>query len=45
MTIIVTFAGGTEVTFLFKDAQPGPRPEDHEAGTRLSLEQLAHRFE
>jgi uncharacterized protein YndB with AHSA1/START domain len=48
MTIIVTFeavAGGTEVTFLCENLPPGLRPEDNEAGTRLSLEQLARRFE
>jgi uncharacterized protein YndB with AHSA1/START domain len=44
MTIVVTFeavAGGTEVTFAFDNLPPGVRPEDNEAGTRLSLEQLA----
>ncbi len=48
MTIEVTFAevpGGTEVTFLCKDLPPGLRAEDNEAGSRLSLEQLASRFE
>jgi uncharacterized protein YndB with AHSA1/START domain len=48
MTIEVTFeaaAGGTEVTFLFTNLPPGVRAEDNEAGTRLSLEQLARRFE
>jgi uncharacterized protein YndB with AHSA1/START domain len=48
MTIVVTFeeiSGGTEVTFVCKDLPPGLRAEDHEAGTRLSLEQLARRFE
>jgi uncharacterized protein YndB with AHSA1/START domain len=48
MTIEVTFqavAGGTEVTFLCKNLPPGLRAEDNEAGTRLSLEQLACRFE
>ena len=47
MTITVTFeevAGGTEVAFLFANLPPGLRPEDNEAGTRLSLEQLARRF-
>jgi uncharacterized protein YndB with AHSA1/START domain len=48
MTIEVTFeeaAGGTDVTFLFTNLPPGVRPEDNEAGTRLSLDQLARRFE
>ena len=48
MTIVVTFeevSGGTEVTFLFKNLPPGLRAEDNEAGSRLSLEQLARRFE
>jgi uncharacterized protein YndB with AHSA1/START domain len=48
MTIVVTFeevSGGTEVTFLCENLPPGLRPEDNEAGTQLSLEQLARRFE
>jgi uncharacterized protein YndB with AHSA1/START domain len=48
MTIDITFApapGGTEVTFTFTNLPPGVRPEDNEAGTRLSLDQLARRFE
>jgi len=48
MTIEVTFAevpGGTEVTFLCMNLPPGLRAEDNEAGSRLSLEQLASRFE
>jgi uncharacterized protein YndB with AHSA1/START domain len=48
MTIVVTFdavPGGTDVTFLFTNLPPGVRAEDNEAGTRLSLEQLARRFE
>ncbi len=48
MTIVVTFEavpGGTEVTFLCRNLPPGLRPEDNEAGSRLSLEQLARRFE
>jgi uncharacterized protein YndB with AHSA1/START domain len=48
MTIVVTFeqvSGGTEVTFLCQNLPPGLRAEDHEAGSRLSLEQLARRFE
>jgi uncharacterized protein YndB with AHSA1/START domain len=48
MTIVVTFeevSGGTEVTFLCRNLPPGLRAEDNEAGSRLSLEQLARRFE
>jgi uncharacterized protein YndB with AHSA1/START domain len=48
MTIVVTFEdvfGGTEVAFLCGNLPPGLRAEDHETGTRLSLEQLARRFE
>jgi uncharacterized protein YndB with AHSA1/START domain len=48
MTIVVTFeevSGGTKVTFLSTNLPPGLRPEDNEAGGRLSLEQLARRFE
>jgi len=48
MKIVVTFgevAGGTEVTFLCTNLPPGLRAEDNEAGSRLSLEQLARRFE
>ena len=48
MTIEVTFeavSGGTEVTFSCKNLPPGLRAEDNEAGARLSLEQLARRFE
>jgi len=48
MTIVVTFevvSGGTEVTFLCRNLPPGLRAEDNEAGARLSLEQLARRFE
>jgi uncharacterized protein YndB with AHSA1/START domain len=48
MTIVVTFeevSGGTAVTFLCKNLPPGLRAEDNEAGSRLSLEQLARRFE
>jgi uncharacterized protein YndB with AHSA1/START domain len=48
MTIVVTFDAtsvGTEVTFLCKDLPPGLRAEDNEAGSRLSLHQLARRFE
>jgi uncharacterized protein YndB with AHSA1/START domain len=48
MMIEITFepvSGGTEVTFLCTNLPPGLRAEDNEAGSRLSLEQLAHRFE
>jgi uncharacterized protein YndB with AHSA1/START domain len=48
MTLTVTFeevSGGTEVTLEFKNLPPGLRPEDNDAGARLSLEQLARRFE
>jgi uncharacterized protein YndB with AHSA1/START domain len=48
MTIVVTFAavsGGTEVTFPSRNLPPGLRAEDNEAGARLSLEQLARRFD
>jgi uncharacterized protein YndB with AHSA1/START domain len=48
MTIDITFApapGGTEVTFAFANLPRGVRPEDNDAGTRLSLDQLARRFE
>lgn len=48
MTIVVTFeeaSGGTEVTISCTNLPPGLRAEDNEAGSRLSLEQLARRFE
>ena len=48
MTMTATFdegTGGTEVTLLFENLPPGLRPEDNEVGSRLSLEQLARRFE
>ncbi len=48
MTITATFeevCGGTEVTLLFENLPAGLRAEDNEAGSRLSLEQLARRFE
>jgi uncharacterized protein YndB with AHSA1/START domain len=38
-------AGGVEVVMLFEDLPPGLRPEDNDAGARLSLGQLARRFE
>jgi uncharacterized protein YndB with AHSA1/START domain len=48
MTMTATFnevSAGTEVTLLFENLPPGLRAEDNEAGSRLSLEQLARRFE
>ena len=48
MTLIATFEevpGGTEVMLMCKNLPPGLRAEDNEAGSRLSLEQLARRFE
>jgi len=48
MTLIVTFeevSGGTEVTLVCKNLPRGLRAADNEAGSRLSLEQLARRFE
>ncbi|MBN8939359.1 MAG: SRPBCC domain-containing protein [Rhizobiales bacterium] len=48
MTMTVTFeaaSGETEVTLLFDNLPPGLRPEDNDTGARLSLEQLARRFE
>jgi len=38
-------SGETEVTLVFKNLPPGLRAEDNEAGARLSLAQLARRFE
>jgi len=43
MTMVVTFedvSGGTEVTIVCENLPPGLRPEDNEAGSRMSLEQL-----
>jgi hypothetical protein len=48
LTLIATFeevSGGTEVTLVCKNLPPGLRAEDNEAGSRLSLKQLARRFE
>jgi hypothetical protein len=48
MTLTTTFeevSGGTAVTLVFENLPPGLRAEDNEAGSRLSLEQLARRFE
>jgi hypothetical protein len=36
---------GAEVTLVFENLPPGLRAEDNEAGARLSLAQLARRFE
>ncbi|WP_372782545.1 SRPBCC domain-containing protein [Phenylobacterium sp.] len=48
MTLDITLApapGGTEVVFTAANLPPGLRPQDHEEGARLSLEQLARLFE
>jgi hypothetical protein len=48
MTLIATFeevSGGTAVTLVFENLQPGLQAEDNEAGLRLSLQQLAGRLE
>jgi uncharacterized protein YndB with AHSA1/START domain len=48
MIMEVTFeakSAGTRVTILFKNIPPGIRPEDNEAGTKLSLEKLARYVE
>lgn len=53
MTLVATFeevsggevSGGTKVTLAFSNLPPGLRAEDNETGARLSLEQLARRFE
>ena len=48
MTIVITIdevPGGTDVTFACENLPPGLLPQDNEAGSRLSLEQLARRFE
>jgi hypothetical protein len=37
--------GGTDVAILCTNLPPGLRNEDNEVGSRLSLEQLARRFE
>ncbi len=36
---------GTRVNFLFKNIPPGIKPEDNEAGTKLTLEKLARYVE
>jgi uncharacterized protein YndB with AHSA1/START domain len=48
MTMTATFeprGADTEVVLLFENLPPGLRPDDNEEGGRLSLEQLARRFE
>lgn len=48
MTLTITFeprAAGTEVVMLFENLPPGLRAEDNDAGARMSLDQLARRFE
>ncbi len=48
MTLTATFdavAGGTEVTLPCENLPSGLRAEGHEAGARMSLEQLARRME
>jgi uncharacterized protein YndB with AHSA1/START domain len=48
ITLMATFeevSGGTEVTLVFENLPPGLRAKDNEAGSHLSLEQLARRFE
>ena len=48
MTIVITIdeaPGGADVTFACENLPPGLRPQDNEAGSRLSLEQLARRFD
>ena len=48
MIMVVTLEaeeGGTTVSILFKDIPPGIRPQDNEAGTRLTLEKLARYVE
>jgi len=48
MTMSATFdpvQGGTRVILAFANLPPGLRPEDNDAGARLSLEQLARRCE
>jgi uncharacterized protein YndB with AHSA1/START domain len=48
MTMVITFeqaSGGTEVAIACTNLPSGLRAEDNEAGSRLSLEQLARRFE
>lgn len=48
MRIVVDFApkhGGCEVTMSFADLPPGLSAQDNELGARLSLQQLARRFQ
>jgi uncharacterized protein YndB with AHSA1/START domain len=48
MTMVMTFTdaeSGTDVSITCQNIPPGVRPEDNEAGCRLSLEQLARWLE
>jgi uncharacterized protein YndB with AHSA1/START domain len=48
MTMAATFeieGGGTKVTIVCEHIPPGIRPEDNDAGSRSSLEKLAHYVE
>jgi uncharacterized protein YndB with AHSA1/START domain len=48
MTMTATFKkvrGGAEATLVFENLPPGLQPQDNDAGARLSLDQLARRFE
>ncbi|MDB5455199.1 MAG: ATPase [Caulobacter sp.] len=48
ITMVVTFEaapGGTKITYRSENLPPGLRPQDNAEGTRLSLDQLARRFE
>ena len=48
MTLTASFepvSNGTTVTLAFENLPPGLRPEDNDTGARISLEQLARRFE
>jgi uncharacterized protein YndB with AHSA1/START domain len=48
MTVVWTFeevSDGTDVTVVCENLPPGVPAEDNELGSRLSLEQLARRFE
>ncbi|MDB5524990.1 MAG: Activator of Hsp90 ATPase 1 family protein [Rhizobium sp.] len=40
-----TVADGTQVTLVFENLPPGVKPEDNDAGARLSLDQLARLFD
>jgi uncharacterized protein YndB with AHSA1/START domain len=46
LTVLLKEAqGGTAVTLAFDDLPPALRPEDNDAGARMSLEQLARHIE